>query len=231
MLLNIAICDDEITQINNLKTLLNKWAKERNFALQIKEYASAESYLFNNENGSNFDIILLDIEMGEINGVELAKKIRKLSDSVQIIFITGYSDYIADGYEVCALHYLMKPLNEDKFIETLNRAVLHIKRNEKKLILESAQELIAIPIYQIIYIQVVKNYITIYAKENYSAKMTLTSVYDKLDNHFFKIGRSYIVNLTYINKITKTQVFFTNGSDIPLPRGMYDKLNRAIIDM
>ncbi len=231
MILNLAVCDDDLVQIDNIKQLVSLWASRLDFTVNIKEFISAESFLFHNEGNINYDIILLDIEMGEINGVELAKRIRKYSDSVQIIFITGYSDYIADGYEVSALHYLMKPLDEEKFYETLNRALEKVKRNEKKLLLESSEGLFAVPIYQIVYIEVVKNYITVYAKENYTARMTLTDVFEKLDRQFFKIGRSYIVNLTYINSVSKTHVNFTNGSIVPLPRGMYDKLNRAIIDL
>ena len=61
--------------------------------------------------------------MGAMDGVELAKRLRKTNDTVQIVFITGYSDYIAEGYEVAALHYLMKPVKEDKLFSVLDRAV------------------------------------------------------------------------------------------------------------
>ncbi|MFI3207439.1 MAG: DNA-binding response regulator, partial [Clostridia bacterium] len=72
-MLNFAICDDEISQTEYIKKLVSVWAKEQNFSAQIKVFSSAENFLFEYEDCTNFDILLLDIEMGKINGVELAK--------------------------------------------------------------------------------------------------------------------------------------------------------------
>ncbi len=231
MQLNIAICDDEQIQIENTKKIVESWCNESKCRAQINEFTCSEQFLFTFEDNQNFDILLLDIEMGEISGVELAKKVRKYSDSVQIIFITGYSEYILDGYEVSALQYLMKPVNEEKLFSTLNRAVEKIKKNEEVLIIETSVGVIRVPLYQIVYIEVVKNYITIHAKENYTTKMTLSETAKKLDNSFLKIGRSFIINLNFISKVTKTDVHFVNGAFIPFPRGMYNTINRAIIDL
>ena len=74
-------------------------------------FPSAESFLFDYAEQKNYDFLLLDIEMPSMNGVELAQKIRQENNAVQIIFITGYSDFMAEGYEVSALHYLMKPVS------------------------------------------------------------------------------------------------------------------------
>ncbi len=230
MTFNIGICDDDINQISFLKSLLKDWAEKNNYNLKIKEFNNAESFLFHYEEEKNFDILLLDIEMGEINGVELAKKVRKEDETLQIVFITGYSDYIIEGYEVSALHYLMKPVNTDKLFQTLNRAVEKLKHNEKFLFLETIDGNIKIPFYQIEYIEVIKNYITVYAKEEYTSKITLTDIEKLLDNSFFKTSRSYIVRLSAIKKITKTSVVLNSLAEIPISRGMYQKLNQAIIN-
>lgn len=75
---------------------------------------SAEKFLFHYADDKAWDILLLDIEMGAMDGVTMAKRVRQDNEAVQIVFITGYSDYIAEGYEVAALHYLMKPVNKDR---------------------------------------------------------------------------------------------------------------------
>lgn len=154
-----------------------------------------------------------------MNGVELAKRIRKENDAVQIIFITGYTDYIAEGYEVSALHYLVKPLSETKLFKVLNRAVLKIRKNEKSLYLSLSGEMIRIPIYEIKYLEVQQNYVTVHSKKDYTVKKTLGEFERKLDERFYRMGRSFIVNLSCIDKITKTDVFLSDGRSFPCPEG------------
>ena len=89
-------------------------------------FPSAESFLFDYAEQKNYDFLLLDIEMPSMNGVELAQKIRQENNAVQIIFITGYSDFMAEGYEVSALHYLMKPVSFDKLSKVLHLSLIHI---------------------------------------------------------------------------------------------------------
>lgn len=110
----IAIYDDLESDRDYLKDLLNKWANDYSHLLNVYTFSSAESFLFRYEEAKDYNILLLDIEMGLMDGVSMAKKIRQDNDTVQIIFITGYSDYIAEGYEVNAMHYLMKPVKEEK---------------------------------------------------------------------------------------------------------------------
>lgn len=179
----------------------------------------------------DFDILLLDIEMGAMDGVTMARKLRQDNHTVQIIFITGYADYISDGYEVDALHYLMKPIQEEKFFTVLDRAVTKLIKNEKVLNIISQGEMIRLPICQINYAEVNSNYITIHSQQTITLKMTLSELEKKLDSHFFRAGRSALVNLKKISRVTKKEIYLQDGSIIPLPRGAYEKVNRAIINM
>ena len=86
-------------------------------------HSSAESFLFHYAEESDYDILLLDIEMGKINGIELARRIRHDNETIQIVFTTGYYDFISEGYEVSALQYLMKPVSYEKLESVLNKAV------------------------------------------------------------------------------------------------------------
>lgn len=90
--------------------LVMGWAAAGDDTVAIKAFPSAEAFLFHYADAKDFDILLLDIEMGGMVGVELAREVRRDNETVQIIFITGYSDYIAAGYDVAALHYLVKPV-------------------------------------------------------------------------------------------------------------------------
>ena len=162
----IAICDDLATDRNYLSSLCEIWGRHNCYRIQISEFTSAENFLFHYAEKKDFDILLLDIEMGAMDGVTMARKLRQDNHTVQIIFITGYADYISDGYEVDALHYLMKPLQEEKFFTVLDRAVTKLIKNEKVLNIISQGEMIRLPICQINYAEVNSNYITIHSQND-----------------------------------------------------------------
>ncbi len=225
----IAICDDMEPDIQYLTSLIKKWAVRVNATVDIHAFPSAEAFLFHYAEQKNFDILLLDIEMPSMNGVDLAKRIRRENDAVQIVFTTGYSDYIAEGYEVAALHYLIKPVSSEKLESVLDHAAIKIKKNEKSLFLSVAGEMFRIPVYEIQYLEVRQNYVTVHAKKDYTIKKTLGEFERDLDERFYRMGRSYLLNLTYIDKITKDRVFLSNGTVIPLPRGQYGPLIQAFI--
>lgn len=274
----LAICDDNPTDCDYVYALVQNWAESKNISIKINTFPFAESFLFHYAEEKDYDMLLLDVEMGEMDGVTMAKAIRKQNETVQIIFITGYSDYIAEGYEVDALHYLMKPVREEKLFEVLTRACEKIKKNERCLYLDLSGEMIRIAFFEIYYVDVQKNYVTIHtetttnftqntatlhkqpevihttsdkylpknkhltsnaflhsdknlkATPSFTMKKTLSELEAQLDDRFFRIGRSCIVNLDYISRVTKTTVFLMDGTELPLPRGSYESLNRAIID-
>ena len=227
---HIAIIDDERADIAYVRKITESWAEARDCTLKVDTFPSAEAFLFHYEEEKDYDILLLDIEMGAMDGVSMAKAVRRDNEAVQIIFITGYSDYIAEGYEVSALHYLLKPLKQEKLFEVLDRAVSRIQRNEKLLTIEVGREMTLIPLYEIIYIDVQKNDVTIHAKKEYTIRETLSEIEKQLDDAFYRLGRSAIVNLNRISRITRTDVYLKDGTCLPLPRGQYDRLNREIIE-
>lgn len=231
MRVQIAVCDDERSELSYLNGLVSRWASLSGQEAEISVFESAEAFLFAYEENKTYDILLLDIEMGEMDGVSLARKIRTANEAIQIIFITGYSEYISEGYEVAALHYLMKPVQQEKLFEVLNRAMQKLSKNERAVFLQLSDEMVRIPIYEIRYLEVQRNYVTIHGKQDYTVKKTLGEFEKELDERFFRTGRSYILNLNYIERVTRTQVFLNDGSTLPLPRGMYEALNRAIIEL
>ena len=225
-----AVCDDRPEDSRLVSRLCAQWSARTGAEAELEIFPSAEAFLFRYEEKKDFDVLLLDIEMTGMDGVELAKTVRQDNEAVQIVFITGYSDYIAQGYEVSALHYLMKPVNEEKFCQVLTRAVSRLARNEPFLTLELPGETVRVPLPEIRYLDVQQNYVTIHAKEDYTLKRPLTEFEAALDRRFYRVGRSCIVNLTYIRRVKRTEAELTGGERLPLPRGQYEKLNRAIIE-
>ncbi len=227
--LKIAICDDSAADARFVETQLTQWAARRQIGVLPQVFSSAESFLFHYAEDKLWDILLLDIEMGGMDGVTMARTIRRDNEAVQIVFLTGYSDYIAEGYDVAALHYLMKPVDRDKLFAVLDRALDRHRQNERCLNLEIGGEMARIPFYEIRYLDVQHNYVTVHAGADYTVKRTLGEFEQELDDRFARVGRSLIVNLKYIRRVTKTDVSLSDGTVLPLPRGAYEGLNRAII--
>lgn len=229
MTYKIAICDDSSVDREYLRTMVVHWAEQAGHRIKTELFPSAEQFLFRYVEESDYDILLLDIEMGAMDGVTMAKRLRKSNDFVQIIFVTGYSDYISEGYEVAALHFLVKPVQKEKLYSVLERAVEKLSKNEKVLALKSGDEMVRVPIYQVRYADVQGNYVTVHAQKDITVKMTLGELEKQLDDQFYRTGRSNIVNITQISRVTKTEIRLRDGTVLPLPRGAYEGLNRAII--
>ena len=228
---SVAVCDDEEADRRLISGMVASCAEKTGNRARISEFPSSESFLFEYGEKKDFDILLLDIEMGGMDGVTMAKTLRRENDTVQIIFITGYSDYISEGYEVAALHYLMKPVREGKLFSVLDRAAERLAKNERVLTLELGGETVRMPLSAIRYAEVYGNYVTVHALSDYTVKMTLGKLEEQLDERFYRVGRSAIVNLTLIARVTKTEIKLRDGAAIPLPRGAYEGVNRAIINM
>lgn len=228
--MKIAICDDSAVDRDYTAGMVEAWARDRGILLILRKFPSAEAFLFQYAEEKDWDILLLDIEMGALDGVSMAKTVRKENEAVQIVFLTGYSDYIAEGYEVAALHYLMKPIKSEKLRVVLDRAAEKRKQQDRCLNLELSGEMVRLPFYEIRYLEVRQNYVTLHAKRAYTVKRTLGEFEKELDQRFFRVGRSLILNLKDVRRVTRTEVRLSDGTVLPLPRGAYEPLNRAIIE-
>lgn len=230
MIIKIAICDDEITEIKYINMIVDKWARISNKTPVILTFDSAESLFFQYTEDMSFDILLLDIQMKNMNGVELAKQIRLVNDSVQIVFITGYPDFMAEGYEVSALHYLMKPVNEQKLFDVLDKACKRINKNEKTLLLTVDGENVRIPVGNIVYLESFAHTVEITTNNGkIKANLSISELETELSDGFIRCHRSYIVGLKYIKRITKNEVVIDNDFPIPMSRRLYDKVNQSFI--
>lgn len=228
----IAITDDSSADIKYVSSILEHWAAARKVSVHIDAYPSAEAFLFQYEETPACDIILLDIEMSGMDGVTMAKRLREKGSTAVIVFITGYSDYIAEGYDVSALHYLMKPVDPDRLTEVMDRAVERLSREERLLTVKTANEIVRLPMGRVLFLEAARNYVTVHTegKGDFVVRHKLGDFEGELDERFLRVGRSYIVNLTKLYRITRSELVFPDGTVLSLPRGAYDTLNRAIIE-
>lgn len=227
----IAICDDDKNQINHISSLVTKWGTESGHTCEIHTFSSAEAFLFAYEEEKDFDILLLDVEMGEISGVELARRIREDNNRAEIIFITSYFEFFGEGYEVDALHYLIKPVSEKNLLPVLQKAAGRLAVSPPSVVIACGGETIKLFESDILYIEAALHYITIHTKEReYKIKENISAFMEKLSDDFYRTHRSYLVSLKHIVRISRTMVTIENGTELPLARGKYDGINRAFIE-
>lgn len=228
MPITISICDDDSKQVAYLRELLTRWSADKPFAIHINEYESAEGFLFGYPDNP-CSLLLLDIEMRGINGMELAKKLRAKSDMLPIIFITGYSEYISDGYEVEALHYLLKPLNAEKLFAVLDKYISRHSVKSEEILITTTDSSTHIFVDSIVYLEAFgrKTQIHLSDKTIIDSNMSIGQ-FEKLGG-FIHCHRSYIVNLRYVRSIGKADILLDTGEEIPLSRRLYKEVNEKFI--
>ena len=216
--LSLAICDDEEAERDYLRQLAGQWARDRGVNLRLSLYPSAEALLFAHEE-QPLDVALLDIQMGAMDGVALARRLRREGDRLQIVFITGLPDFMAEGFEVSALHYLLKPVSGDKLAEVLDRAVKRLGEEETTVLLPLKDGLRRLPVFAIRHVEVFSHDLTLHTAEgDISVKMPLGELEAMLGGGFFRCHRSYLANMRHVRKVTKNSLEMDNGDLLPLSR-------------
>lgn len=231
-MINIAVCDDEKSQLEYLSNVIRKWSDILNKPCTLSLFESAEEFWF--EYGKNrFDIAVLDIQMSGQNGMELAKELRKLNDKISIIFVTGISDFIGEGYNVYAINYLLKPIDENRLFDALSAASErnNVFSDNKKVVLEIDGETIAIYEDEIEYLEAFSHSTSVYTESGaLEVQSGMNAVMAKFSaDKFVKCHRSYGINLKCVKLIKKYEVLLDSGKTVPISRRMYNDVNDAFI--
>ncbi|MCL2527382.1 MAG: LytTR family DNA-binding domain-containing protein [Defluviitaleaceae bacterium] len=226
--INIAICDDEKHQRDYMVHLVKTWAKENSIMANIDPFESAEQYKIMREENAPHHVLLLDIQMGGQDGVALAKELRAANEKQAIIFVTGVPDFLQEGYDVSALHYLMKPVNEGKLFSVLDKAATQSSKTEPQILLPVDGEMVKVLVRDIMYIESFAHYLEIALQTvTLSVKMPTYKLEQQLGEGFVRCHRSYLVGMRHISKITKTDILLDNGKAIPISRRLYGAVGEA----
>lgn len=230
-LIKIVICEDEKEQ----QELLGKYIKEIFDGLSVKYELgvsnSGEELLENYSKDT--DILLLDIQMGKINGMDTARKTRKLDDKVEIIFITSLIEYVLEGYEVRAYRYLIKPVKYDDLKNIILTCIKEIDIKNKYIIIKNQGNRIKLDINEITYIEVQKEDITIHTLNKiYETKGTMNNIEKEINCiSFFRCHKSYLLNLEHVKSIKQYVAILENKEEVPVSRYRFKDTKDKFFDL
>ena len=232
-MIKIAICDDEA----NIRDYLSSLIGAQSCPCEIVEYASAGDCLADHR---EIDLLFLDIELAPsgsgLDGMALARKIRERATVTQpvIIFVTGYERYVFDAFDVGAFQYLLKPVDEEKFAQVFARAVAQIGTAKEKpgrvLTLQSANTSKTVPLDSIYYIESSNHKVELHLKDGeFACYAKIGDLELELQEQFFRIHKGYLVNLSYVDGYSKTEVTLTNGEKLLLSKYKYQDFVKAYL--
>lgn len=220
--MRIAICDDEEIFRRSVCEKINEIYKD-DIDMVLRIFERGETLIKDfKENDSAYDIIFLDIEMENINGIDTARNIRKINTDVLIAFLTSHEEFAKDGYEVNAFRYLSKPIREDKLIECIENAK-KICDGAKKIIIKYKDEEIILKATNIIYLEAQNKDIYIHTRDNVYVQKNNLSYYENQlkECGFFRVHRSFIINFNYVKSYTNKEVLLDNNEKVNLSRLKY----------
>ena len=228
----VAICEDEKVILDFETSLINKWAATRGCPLELDTYISAEQFIFESEDKAPYDLLIFDIQMKNMNGMELAKKLRARGCDSVIIFITGVADYAIEGYEVGAVRYILKPVKEDVLFKLLDDIFADCQKScEEYFMLGQGADLEKIPFDKIVYIEARGHYVFMKGSDferEWKAGFAETAAGFE-GRGFFCLRRGLMVNLKHVARITRTDCILDDNESLPVARGVYKELNEAFI--
>ena len=231
--MRIAICEDEKVILDFETSLVTQWAAGAGCPLHLDTYISAEQFLFESEDKAPYDVLIFDIQMKNMNGMELAKTLRRRGSDAVIIFITGVPDYAIEGYEVGAVRYILKPVKGEVLNGLLDSAwAERQKKAEDFFVLGQGADLEKICFDKIIYIEARGHYVFMKGldfEREWKAGFAETSAAFE-GRGFFCLRRGLMVNLAHVAKITRTDCLLEDGEALPVARGVYKELNEAFIE-
>lgn len=229
--LSIGICDDNQENRLSLRWLLENILESRKIEHIIYEFSSGETLLQWMERHQNeIDLLLLDIEMGKLNGMETAKLLRTNFESLQIVFVTGFSDYVFDGYGVDALGYLLKPAKREQLEAVLDRALARRCKDAKRIYsCHNGDIWYRIPHSEILYFESDRRKITcVTAKRNYSFYGKLDAVEQELtEADFIRIHQRYLVRAAAIRQVCGNEVQI-EAHTLPISRSYHQQALLAL---
>lgn len=202
-MLRVAVVEDDAAERKRIQDNLLALPEK----MEIDTFVSGMAFAIGEM--KNYDIVLMDIDMPGMNGIETAKRLRAVNKSAVLVFVTNMVQFAIAGYEVEALDFIVKPINPYSFALKMKRAICRTaKRSEDELTVRTDNVLHRVPILSIRYVEVSGHYITYHTPSGvYQEYATMKDVKERLSQHpFAQCSQSYLVNMKYITSVSREKV-------------------------
>lgn len=229
--MKIAIVDDEADEQEILAKYIREWAGAKRELVEFACFASSEAFLFSWEDDQDYALLVLDIEMGGISGLELAKKIRLQDGYIPILFVTGYDEYMQYGYDVAALHYLLKPVQKEKLFQVLDK-LGEREETQMHLIVNAGNEVRRFLLSAIFYVEADGHGSILHtADETVPVRESFGEIERQLlpAEEAVKCHRAYLVNLRYVSAIRGAELILDHGERLPIARSRMKSVQAAFL--
>lgn len=229
--MRIALCDDNLTDLNKIKELLLSFSASgiTGNDLIIKEYNNATTLLFDLEHREDFDLLIIDIIMPGLNGLQLASEIRSHNNSCRIIFISSSPDFALSSYKVDAFYYLLKPVMKHELFPLLEKAKLQMDIDiSESVLIKTAKSINRIHFNMIQYVESMRHVINFHLSNSNTRSCygTISEFAGILlsDRRFVKCHKSYIINMDYVATMTTSDFVMDDGTIIPISRNLCQQI-------
>ena len=223
-MLQIAICDDVQDARTALRSALERLLAERSVSYRCFEFSSGDGLIkWMEKHKGEADLVFLDIEMDGIDGMETARRLRAADDGLQLVFVTGYSDYVYDGYSVGAIGYLLKPPKPGQLDDILSRALAALYRNaDQAFLCRNGDVSYRVPRKDSLYFASEKRLIhCVTAAKTYTFYGRLDDVEKTLsDETFVRIHQRYLIHAPAVARVDGSEVLI-GGRVLPISRSYY----------
>lgn len=220
-MLRIGICDDLADARLVLRSLLERILENRKLQGQFFEFSSGETLLrWYDHHAGELDIIFLDMELHELDGMETARRLRTEDAGLQLVFVTGYAEHVFDGYSVGALGYLLKPPKQEQLEAVLDRAQTALYRDlERAYICRSGDTHYRIPISNILYFASNRRQVQcVTESQSYTFYAKLDAVAAEVGREFVRVHQRYLVRAGAVDRMESGEVILRNGERLPVSR-------------
>ena len=231
---NVSICDDSKYDIDKIKNALGMFSKRKHVELSISEFSNPEMLMYEIEDGKIADIFILDVEMPNMDGFELADKIREHTETSIIIFLTSHDEMASMGYKSKALRYVIKLNLERDIEEALDSAIAEISNvNDKTITLHQYNDYWRIAYKDIICVTRISRQLVITTRllGDITDNRGIKEFFDMLsDNRFLFVDRSCFVNIDYISQIKGYSLKLTDGQILPISRRSLQNVKQTLLE-
>lgn len=236
-MLKIAVCDDEKYCGEKIVSLLEESLDNYGISVYgIDTYLSGKEFVEKNNKSQEYDVIFLDINMPDINGLEVAKKIREVCPDILLVFITAFIDFALEGYKMEAVRYLLKDMLDEMFPECMEALIRKLSLQAKKIRYNFIEGEVELTVDRIRYVEsnMHKLIFNVLGKKQVQYRL-----YGKLDDiepellkyDFLRIHKSFLVNSKYIVEIVNYKVYLNDGVALPIPRERYQKVKERYYEI